>query len=211
MSQELIAAFVEIREEDVRRITAELLESGADPMAVLEAGREALEIIGQRFEAGQAFVPELIMAGEIMGEITALVKPKLEQTASAEALGKVLVGTVEGDIHDIGKDVVVFMLDANGFEVIDLGVDVTPQTFVDKVKEVKPDVVALSGLLTLAYQSMKDTVEAIKEAGLRDQVKIMIGGAPVDEHVRVFSGADAWGKDAMEAVAFAKQWTGGQK
>lgn len=211
MSQELIAAFVEIREEDVRRITAELLESGADPMAILEAGREALEIIGQRFEAGQAFVPELIMAGEIMGEITALVKPKLEQTASAEALGKVLVGTVEGDIHDIGKDVVVFMLDANGFEVIDLGVDVTPQTFVDKVKEVKPDVVALSGLLTLAYQSMKDTVEAIKEAGLRDQVKIMIGGAPVDEHVRVFSGADAWGKDAMEAVAFAKQWTGGQK
>ncbi len=211
MSQELIAAFVEIREEDVRRITAELLESGTDPMAVLEAGREALEIIGQRFEAGQAFVPELIMAGEIMGEITALAKPKLEQTASAETLGRVLVGTVEGDIHDIGKDVVVFMLEANGFDVVDLGVDVTPQTFVEKVKEVKPDAVALSGLLTLAYQSMKETVDAIKEAGLRDQVKIMIGGAPVDDHVRVFSGADAWGKDAMEAVAFAKQWTGGQK
>lgn len=211
MSQELITAFTEIREEDVRKIAAELLEAGADPMTILDAGRQALEIIGQRFEAGQAFVPELIMAGEIMGEITALVKPKLEQSALAESLGKVVIGTVEGDIHDIGKDVVVFMLDANGFEVVDLGVDVAPQTFVSKIKETKPDVVALSGLLTLAYQSMKETVDAIKEAGLRDQVKIMIGGAPVDDHVRVFSGADAWGKDAMEAVSFAKQWTGGQK
>jgi methanogenic corrinoid protein MtbC1 len=211
MSQELITAFIEIREADVRRIAAELLEAGADPMTILDAGRQALEIIGKRFEAGQAFVPELIMSGEIMAEITALVKPKLEQTASVEALGKVLIGTVEGDIHDIGKDVVVFMLDANGFEVVDLGVDVLPQTFVSKIKETKPDVVALSGLLTLAYQSMKETVDAIKEAGLRDQVKIMIGGAPVDDHVRVFSGADAWGKDAMEAVSFAKQWTGGQK
>jgi 5-methyltetrahydrofolate--homocysteine methyltransferase len=100
------------------------------------------------------------------------------------------------------------MLDANGFEVIDLGVDVAPATFVEKIRETQPDVVGLSGLLTLAFDSMKATVDTIREAGLREKVKIMIGGAPVDDHVREYAGADAWGKDAMEAVALAKQWTG---
>jgi 5-methyltetrahydrofolate--homocysteine methyltransferase len=149
------------------------------------------------------------MAGEMMGKITEMVKPKMAQDAPAESLGTVLVGTVEGDIHDIGKDVVVFMLEANGFEVVDLGVDVSPAAFAEKIAEVNPDVVGLSGLLTLAFQSMKETVDAIEEAGLRDQVKIMIGGAPVDEHVQEFAGADAWGKDAMAAVSLAKQWAGG--
>jgi 5-methyltetrahydrofolate--homocysteine methyltransferase len=144
----------------------------------------------------------------MMNEVKAVVKPQIEQEASAERLGRVLMGTVDGDIHDIGKDVVVFMLDANGFEVIDLGVDVAPATFVEKIRETQPDVVGLSGLLTLAFDSMKATVDTIREAGLREKVKIMIGGAPVDDHVREYAGADAWGKDAMEAVALAKQWTG---
>jgi 5-methyltetrahydrofolate--homocysteine methyltransferase len=209
MSQALIDAFVDIREEEVVRLTGELLAGGTDPLAILNACKEALEIIGQRFEAGQAFVPELIMAGEMMGQVTALVRPHLEQARTPQRLGKVLIGTVEGDIHDIGKDVVTFMLDANGFEVIDLGVDVTPQAFVTGIKEARPDVVGLSGLLTLAFRSMKDTVDAIREAGLRDRVKIMIGGAPVDEHIREYAGADGWGKDAMEAVSLARQWVGG--
>ncbi len=210
MSQKLIEAFVDIREEDVLATAQALLDEGVEPMAILDACRKALDIIGQRFEKKEAFVPELVMAGEMMNRITKLVKPKLAQEKPVESLGRVLMGTVEGDIHDIGKDVVVFMLEANGFEVIDLGVDITPEVFVEKITEVQPDVVGLSGLLTLAFQSMKETVEAIAEAGLRDQVKIMIGGAPVDEHVQTYAGADAWGKDAMEAVSLAKQWVGGQ-
>ncbi len=211
MPQELVTAFVEMREADVLRLANEMLESGSSPAAILDECKEALEIIGQRFEEGQAFVPELVMAGEMMGQVTEIIKPRLEQEAPVERRGKVLMGTVHGDIHDIGKDVVNFMLDANGFEVVDLGVDVSPEDFVQKIREAQPDVVGLSGLLTLAFQSMKETVDAIKEAGLRDQVKIMIGGAPVDEHVQEHTGADGWGKDAMEAVAMARQWTGGQE
>jgi len=209
MTQELIAAFVDIREEEALQRTKELLAEGTEPMVILDACREALDIIGQRFERKEAFVPELIMAGEMMNAITEVVKPKLAQEKPTEPLGKVLMGTVEGDIHDIGKDVVVFMLEANGFEVIDLGVDVSPDAFVQKIGETRPDVVGMSGLLTLAFQSMKETVDAIREAGLRDEVKIMLGGAPVDEHVQEYSGADGWGKDAMEAVALARQWVGG--
>ena len=209
MSEKLVEAFVEIREEDALRITEELLESGTEPMAIIDSCKEALDIIGQRFERNEAFVPELVMAGEMMSKITELVKPKMAQEATVESPGKILMGTVEGDIHDIGKDVVVFMLEANGFEVVDLGVDVPPSAFADKIAEVEPDVVGLSGLLTLAFRSMKETIDAIEEAGLRDQVKIMIGGAPVDEHVQEYAGADAWGKDAMEAVSLAKQWVGG--
>jgi 5-methyltetrahydrofolate--homocysteine methyltransferase len=208
MTQKLTEAFVDMREEEVLKRTEELLEEGTEPMAILDACRKALDIIGKRFETGESFVPELIMAGEMMNAVTEMVKPKLTQDKSTEPIGKVLLGTVEGDIHDIGKDVVSFTLEANGFEVIDLGVDVPPDTFVQKIKEIQPDVIGLSGLLTLAFESMKVTVDAITEAGLRDQVKIMIGGAPVDELVREHSGADGWGKDAMEAVALAKQWIG---
>ena len=209
MSQELIDAFTDMREEDVRRITNEMLAAGTDPLEILDDCKESLDIIGQRFEAGEAFVPELVMAGVMMEEVTATVKPQIEREGITERLGKVLMGTVDGDIHDIGKDVVVFMLEANGFEVVDLGVDVAPETFVARIGETKPDVVGLSGLLTLAFDSMKVTVDAIKEAGLRDSVKIMIGGAPVDEHIQEYAGADAWGKDAMEAVSLARQWVGG--
>jgi 5-methyltetrahydrofolate--homocysteine methyltransferase len=120
----------------------------------------------------------------------------------------VIIGTVAGDIHDIGKDIVVFMLDVNGFEVLDLGVDVPVQRFVDTIQESGSSVVGLSGFLTLAFQSMKDTIEAIDSAGLRDRVKIMIGGGPIDEQVRSFTGADAYGKDAMAAVELAKSWIG---
>jgi 5-methyltetrahydrofolate--homocysteine methyltransferase len=116
-----------------------------------------------------------------------MVKPKLKGEVASESLGKVLMGTVEGDIHDIGKDIVIFMLEVNGFEVKDIGVDVPPEKFVEAVKEFKPRVVGMSGLLTLAYDSMKETVQAIKDAGLRDKVKIMIGGGQIDEVVREYN------------------------
>ena len=134
------------------------------------------------------------------------MKPRMATGADASRIGKVIIGTVAGDIHDIGKDIVVFMLDVNGFEVLDLGVDVPADRFVETIQETSSPVVGLSGFLTLAFQSMKDTVAAIEQAGLRNDVKIMIGGGPIDEHVRGFTGADAFGRDAMDAVELAKGW-----
>ena len=138
-----------------------------------------------------------------------MIQPHLKKGEEEERLGKVIIGTVAGDIHDIGKDLVVFMLDVNGFEVLDLGIDVPVQKFVETINETGSTVVGLRGFLTLTFQSMKDTVDAIKEAGLRDHVKIMIGGGQIDEQVKGFTGADAYGKDAMEAVQLAKGWIGG--
>jgi methanogenic corrinoid protein MtbC1 len=209
MNQELISAITDMQEEDALRITDELLAGGAAPLDVLEDCRRAMEIIGQQFEEGDCFVPELILAGEVLKEISAKVKPLLlEESEKTQKAGKIVFGTVEGDIHDIAKDIVAFMLDINGFEVFDLGVDVPPSRFVEKVQETGATVVGLSGFLTLAYDPMKATVEALKSAGLED-VKIMIGGGQIDEQIRVYTGADAYGRDAMAAVTLAKEWIGG--
>lgn len=206
MSQQLIDAITEMREDDALTITQDMLSGGASPLDVLEACRMAMEVIGERFEAGDCFVPELILAGEMLKEITAQVKPMMAEDAAVEKLGKIVLGTVEGDIHDIAKDIVAFMLDINGFEVTDLGVDVPPTRFVEAVEETGAGIVGLSGFLTLAFDPMKATVEALQAAGL--DVKVMIGGGQIDEQVRAFTGADAFGRDAMAAVNLAKQWVG---
>jgi 5-methyltetrahydrofolate--homocysteine methyltransferase len=164
--------------------------------------------VGKRFEAGEYFLPELLMAGEMMNQISEMVKPKLKGDVASKKQGKVLMGTVEGDTHDIGKNIVSFLLDVNGFEVRDIGIDAPPRKFVEEIKDFKPQVVGLSGLLTLAYDSMKNTVQAIEKAGLRNSVKIMIGGGQMSETVREYAGADAFGKDAMEGVTLAKKWIG---
>jgi 5-methyltetrahydrofolate--homocysteine methyltransferase len=205
MSKELIEAITEMREEDALKITTELLNDGASPADVLKDCKEAMEVIGTRFENGEAFIPELMLAGEMLTAITEILKPRMAEEAAQEKLGKIVLGTVQGDIHDIAKDIVGFMLDLNGFEVTDLGVDVAPEKFVETVKETGAKIVGLSGFLTLAFDPMKQTVTALKSAGLGD-VKIMIGGGQVDENIRQFTGADAYGKDAMAAVALAKQW-----
>jgi 5-methyltetrahydrofolate--homocysteine methyltransferase len=209
MSKALIDAITEMREEDALRIADGLLAAGTDPVAVLDACRDAMTIIGQRFEAGDCFIPELIMAGEMLGQISSKMKPQLQARGAAVAkLGRVVIGTVQGDIHDIGKDIVAFMLDVNGFEVNNLGVNVRPAAFVEAVKESQAQVVALSGFLTLAYEPMKQTVEALAAAGFRDKVKIMIGGGQIDEQIRQFTGADAYGRDAVAAVALARNFLG---
>ncbi len=209
MAKDLVSTLADLEEKEALKIVEERLGAGEDPLKILEDARRSLEIVGQRFADCEYFIPDLVYAGEILKRITDLVKPKLTKEADVKRLGKVVVGTVAGDIHDIGKDMVVFMLDVNGFEVFDLGIDVPAQKFVDKIKETGSKVVGMSGFLTLAFQSMKETVEAIKKAGLRDKVKIMIGGGQIDEQVRIFSEADAYGKDAMEAVKLAKGWIGG--
>lgn len=205
----LVEAIVDMREEDAVRTATEMLDKGVSPLQVLDACHEAMAAIGQRFEEGTYFLPELILAGEMLSQISDKVKPLLKAQASApKKLGRVVIGTVKGDIHDIGKNIVTFILDANGFEVRDLGVDVPPQKFVEAIRDFQPQVVGLSGFLTLAFDAMKETVEAIKSAGLRGKVKIMIGGGQVNDKIQEYAGADAYGKDAMAGVSLAKKWVG---
>jgi len=187
-----------------------LLEEGADPMRVLELCRKGMDIVGKRFEEGEYFLPELVLAGEMLENIGAIAKPLIKQAPGSEPkkIAKVLIGTVHGDLHDIGKNIVTFMLDINGFEVKDIGVDVPVATFVDEIKDFNPDVVGLSGFLTLAFDSMKETIEAIHGAGLRDKIKIMIGGGQIDETVKNYTGADAFGSNAIDAVTLCKNWAG---
>lgn len=209
MSQQLIDAIAEMREDEALALVNEMADSGTPPLVILNDVKAAMDVIGQRYEEGTYFLPELVLAGEMMNRIIEMVKPGLVESAADEHLGKVLIGTVKGDIHDIGKDIVTFMLKVSGFNVLDLGVDVPEQKFVEAIKEFQPQVVGLSGFLTLAFDQMKATVAAIKKAGLRDQVKIMIGGGQMDEAVKDYTGADAYGKDAMAAVKLAKSWVGG--
>ena len=208
MSKELVNAIADMNEEQALDLTKDLLSKKTDPMAILDDCRSAMELVGQRYECGTYFLPELLLAGEMLAEIGEIVKPELSKTQDIQRHGKVLIGTVKGDIHDIGKNIVTFMLDANGFEVKDLGVDVPAEKFVEAMRDFQPQVVALSGFLTLAFDAMKETVGAIQAAGLRDGVKIMVGGGPVSEEVRNYTGADGYGRDAMAGVSLAKQWIG---
>ena len=207
----LVAWLSDMNEDDAFALAKKmLLEEGANPIRVLELCREAMDIVGKRFEKGEYFLPELVLAGEMLENIGAIAKPLIKQAPGEEPkkLAKVLIGTVHGDLHDIGKNIVTFMLDINGFEVKDIGIDVPVKDFVDAINEFRPDVVGLSGFLTLAFDSMKETIEAIQDAGLRDDLKIMIGGGQVDEAVRNYTGADAFGTNAIDAVSLCKSWMG---
>jgi methanogenic corrinoid protein MtbC1 len=208
MAGNLVNALADLKEEEALKIVKDRLNASEDPLKILEDARKGMEIVGKRFADSEYFIPDLVYSGEILKAVTELIKPKLTKAAESKKLGKVVFGTVAGDIHDIGKDIVVFMLDVNGFDVYDLGVDVPVQKFVDKIKETGAPVVGLSGFLALAFDSMKDTVEAIKAAGLRDKVKIMIGGGQMSDEIKNYTGADAYGKDAMAGVTLAKKWVG---
>jgi len=206
MFDELIDAVTNMKEADALRITQELLDNDADPVGVLDACTQAMEAVGEKFEAGVYFLPELMMAGEMLKQISGKVKPMIQSKGDSGKSGKVLIGTVMGDIHDIGKDIVTFLLDVNGFDVKDIGIDVPPETFVKEIREFKPQVVGMSGLLTLAYDAMKDTVGAIREAGLRDDVKIIIGGGQMSPKIAEYAGADTCAKDAMDGINQIKKW-----
>jgi 5-methyltetrahydrofolate--homocysteine methyltransferase len=209
--KQLIEWLADMREEDALPLaTKMLLEEHVDPLRVLELCRNAMDIVGKRFQAGEYFLPELVLAGEMLDRIGAIAKPLIKQKpgASPQKLGKVLIGTVHGDLHDIGKNIVTFMLDINGFEVRDIGIDVPVKTFIDEVSSFQPAVLGLSGFLTLAFDSMKETIEALQAAGLRKNLKIMIGGGQIDDAVRTYTGADAFGTTAIEAVSLCKGWLG---
>jgi trimethylamine corrinoid protein len=209
MNDKLINLMADMMEDETLAMVKELIASGTNPMDILDDARSAMEVVGKRFETGEYFIPDLMMAGEILRGISDIVRPLLEGGGGAAAKkGKVLIGTVAGDIHDIGKDIVTFMVDVSGYDVLDIGIDVPVETFVEKIREFKPQVVGLSGFLTLAFDSMKKTVEALEQAGLRDSIKIMIGGGQMDDEVRKYVRADAYGKDAIAAVNLCRQWVG---
>jgi trimethylamine corrinoid protein len=208
MNEKLVGLMSDLQEDETIALVKELIAQGVDPMSVLDDARTAMETVGKRFEKCEYFIPDLMMAGEILKGISDIVKPLITGGQAAAKKGKVLIGTVAGDIHDIGKDIVTFMLDVSGYDVMDIGIDVPVDVFVQKIKDFQPQVVGLSGFLTLAFDSMKKTVEALKEAGIRDNMKIMIGGGQMDDEVRKYAGADAYGKDAVAAVNLCKEWIG---
>ncbi len=208
MTGSLVETIADLEEEEAVRIARERLDAGEDPLTILGDVRKAMEIVGKRFADKEYFLPDLIISGEILRKISEMSKTRLSKASQPKRLGICLIGTVAGDIHDIGKNIVVFMLDVHGFEVHDLGIDVPAQKFVEKIRETEAEIVALSGFLTLAFDSMKETIQAISDAGLRNNVKIMIGGGQIDEKVREYTKADAYGTDAMAAVKLAKKWVG---
>ncbi len=206
MSDELALAVSDLEEADAIRLVQQRLDSGEEPLAVLASCQEGMTLVGKRYEAGEYFISDLMMAGELFKTITAPLSD-LSAAGNGPGRGRIVFGTVKGDIHNIGKDIVVGLLRASGYEVLDLGVDVPPQKFVDAVKETEAKILGLSGLLTVAFDAMKETVAALETAGLRSRVRVMIGGGPMTVTVKQYTGADEWSINAQDAVSFADRWT----
>ncbi|MDK2881543.1 MAG: 5-methyltetrahydrofolate--homocysteine methyltransferase [Clostridia bacterium] len=194
--------------DKVKDLTASLLESGIDPLEIVNQGLiVGMNTVGERFKAGDMFVPEVLMCAKAMSSGMELVKSRLAGR-KVQSAGKLLIGTVKSDLHDIGKNLVAMMVESAGFEVINLGVDVDPEKFVNAIKEYQPDIVGMSALLTTTLPYMKETIEAIEEAGLRDQVKIIIGGAPVTQNYADQIGADGYAPEAASATELCKKLMG---
>ncbi|ACL70285.1 corrinoid protein [Halothermothrix orenii] len=182
------------------------LDDGVTPKEILNTGLiGGMSIIGEKFKNNEVFVPEVLIAARAMNAGMDILKPKLIETG-VDYIGKFVIGTVKGDLHDIGKNLVKMMFEGNGFEVIDLGTDVAPEQFVAAVKEHKPDIVGMSALLTTTMPEMENTIKALKDEGLRDDVAVMIGGAPVTDKFASEIGADAYAKDAATAATMAKKF-----
>ncbi len=206
MHEELFNKIVDMDEEGSIKLAKEYLDGGGDAQKLLNVCRDAMGVIGDKFEKGEYFLSELLLGGEIFSSIMEFTLPLLKEGDIAK-LGKIVLGTVKDDIHNIGKDIFKAFVEAAGFEVVDIGVDVPEEKFVEAVKEHKPDIVGMSCLITAGISSMKNTVEALKEAGLKD-FKIIIGGGRVDEEIKELAGADAWADDAARGVRLCKELLG---
>ncbi|GAB4565486.1 MAG: corrinoid protein [Anaerolineae bacterium] len=192
-----------------KELTQQALEAGVSPGRILQEGLiPGMAEVGRRFENREYYVPELLIAARAMQGALEVLRPLLAESGEVEPLGKVVIGTVRGDLHDIGKNLVAMLLEGAGFEVKDLGIDVSPEKFVEAVKAGDCDILAMSALLTTTMPNMKATIDALKEAGLRDKVKIMIGGAPITQEYADQIGADGYGEDANQAVRVAKKLLG---
>ena len=198
--------FIKLEGPDkIKDLTAKALESGVEANQLITAIKEGLDEVGQKYENSEYFLSDLVMSGVMASEVTSLVKPKLQSTYS-KSMGKVLLGTVKGDIHDIGKNLVNNMLTTQGFEVIDIGVDVSPEKFAENIQKHKPDILAMSCLLTAGMPEMSKTIQLSKEAS--SDVKTMIGGRPITKEFADEIGADAYGRDAFDAINLARKMVG---
>lgn len=202
---ELAQALAELNEERVNSLVEARLKAGVPPLEIITECQAGMAEVGNRFSANEYFLSELIYSAEILKGTMARLEPLLQGVASSQSADTVVIGTVKGDIHDIGKNIVVMLLQGTGFEVIDLGVDVPAEAFVEKVKESSAKVLGLSCMLNTAYPEMKNVVDKAAAAGIRSQVTIIIGGAPIDEQVRQWAGADYWAPDAPVGVKICKQ------
>ena len=194
-----------LNSEELKNAVEKALNSKISPQEIVHQGfSKGMEIVGEKYENGEYFLSELIMAGVTMNESLELIKPLLKGK-DMKSCGKVAIGTVEGDLHDIGKNIVMTMLESSGFEVHDLGVDVPPERFVEKVKELKPDILGMSALLSVTMNRVKETIDALVKNSLRNNVKILVGGRCLDEKIAKEMGADAYGSDAWDGVLKARE------
>jgi 5-methyltetrahydrofolate--homocysteine methyltransferase len=204
--QEVISGLVELKAEEVKRAIHEGLAKQLDPLSIQENGlRKGLEHLGQLFEKGEVFIPHLMFGAKVFNDGIELLKPHMLKNQPPEALGTVVIGTVAGDLHDLGKNIVTLMWKVSGFRVIDLGTNVTADAFLKAVSEHKANLLGLSALLTTTMMEQKSVIEALIRANMRKQVKVLVGGAPVTDTWAKEIGADGFGKDAGEAVRIAKK------
>ena len=200
-------AIVSRNRAEVIKLAKEVRDRGIDPVQAIEKGfKKGMETIGEKFADLEIFIPDMITAADIMNEGLDILRPVLKAMGGNVSTGKILLGTIQGDVHEIGKNIVKIMLEGSGYEVIDLGRDVDVLTFVDKFQELKPDIIGISALMTNTMVNIPRVIENLKALGIRDNVKIMVGGAPVLPDWAEEIGADGWGDSAKEAVKLAKKW-----
>jgi methanogenic corrinoid protein MtbC1 len=209
--ERLINLLADLEEDEVLALVRQRVATGDDPLQIIEDCNEGMRLVGERYERGEFYVSGLIMSGEIFREVVEYVQPMLEQRTNGQSSGRVLVGTVSGDIHDIGKNMVGMLLACHGFTVIDLGVDVPPAEFAAKALEIKPDIVGLSGLITSSFESMRATVTVLRAEADKHRLAfpIVIGGGMIDEQVSRYVGADYWVNDAMSGVRLCQRLMAG--
>ena len=210
MSEGLSKALVELERDEVIKALKGRVEEGEDPVGILEQCRQGMTIVGERFQKGDYFLAELMLSAEIFKEAVAILEPYLAKARPSKPLGKVLLATLKGDIHDLGKNILATLLRARGFEVYDLGVDVSPVLVVERVEEIRPEFVGFSALITTAFASMKEAADMLANVGLRDQLKLMVGGGVTTPMVREYIGADFQTTDAMEGVTYCLKLVGGR-
>jgi methanogenic corrinoid protein MtbC1 len=200
--QQLVHLVADLEENAVLEIVRQRIDANDDLMQILEECNEGMQLVGTRYEQGQYYIAGLIMSGEIFREVVEMIQPLLEKQADRKSSGRILVGTVSGDIHDIGKNMLGMLLSCYGFTVIDLGVDVPPAEFAAKAVSLRPDIVGLSGLITASFEMMKETVSVLRAEAAKNELSfpILIGGGMIDDQVCQYVGADYWLRDAMAGV-----------
>lgn len=206
----LINNLLGLEEANVLALTRERLAAGEDPFTIIEDAQQAMRLVGERYEQGEYYISSMMMAGEIFREVMEILEPGLGQKTTGKVLGKILLGTVQGDIHDIGKNIFGILLRPHGFDVTDIGVDVPPDKFVETALQIKPDIIALAGLLTISYESMKETIQKVRALDDPSLAKTpcIVGGGTINSMICSFVGADYWASDAMVGVQLCKQIMG---